>query len=191
MRQCCKLSGSVWTDTLQCSFDISCSESCSGLCQCSFSTALVWMMRFSSLRSLAWKVQCSAAWRCSQKMSSPSILCSRTGINYWPLMKYCTAKKEELWHLCCHTLHLRPCGALGPILLWNWTNWCLEMHPADVLKHSEPFVSILQDIYRTYVFPQEIGFLAAPCYWLVGLCVYPVTSTCTKNMFKARDNSHC
>ncbi len=62
---------SVGTDTLQCSFDISRSESCSGLCRCSFSAALVWMMRLSSLRSLAWKVHRSAAWHSSQKMSSP------------------------------------------------------------------------------------------------------------------------
>ena len=52
----------VNANTLQCS-----SESGSGLCQCSFSTAPVWMMRFSSLRSLAWKVHRSAAWHPSEK----------------------------------------------------------------------------------------------------------------------------
>lgn len=144
------VSSSLRRDTLQCPFEISHSESCSGLCQCSFSIASVWMMRFSSLRSLAWKVHCSAAWHSFffsffflLKMSSPSILWSRSGTNCWPQIKYCTGKKEELWHSCCHAAHLTPCCALGPILLWNWTNWCLEMHPAAVLKHSEQFVSIL------------------------------------------------
>lgn len=56
------VSSSLRRDTLQCPFEISHSESRSGLCQCSFSIASVWMMRFSSLRSLAWKVHCSAAW---------------------------------------------------------------------------------------------------------------------------------
>lgn len=116
-----------------------------------FSTALVRMMRFSPLRSLAWKVRCSAAWHCSQKMSSPSILCWRTGTNCWPQIKYLGVKKKELWHLCCHTVHLGPHCALGPILLQNRTNCCLEMHPAAVLKHREPFVSILRDINKTFI----------------------------------------
>lgn len=40
---------------------------------------------------------------------------------------------------------------LGPGLLWNGTNWCLEMHPAAVLKHSEPFVLILRDVDWTFI----------------------------------------
>lgn len=141
-------------------------------------------------RSLAWKVHCSAAWLCSQKMSSPSILCSRTGTNCWPQIKYCTVKKEELWHLCCHTVHLRPRCAPGPILLWNWTNWCLEMHPAAVLKHSEPFVSILQDINRTFISSAN-AFLSSTVL-LTGraLCYLSSCKYLHKNMFKARDNSH-
>lgn len=84
-------------------------------------------------------------------MSSPSILHSLTGKNCWPQINHWTVRKEELWHLYCHIVHLRLGCALGPILLWNWTNWCPEMHPAAVLKHSEPFESILQDIYWTFV----------------------------------------
>lgn len=44
-----------------------------------------------------------------------------------------------------------PAVLLGSGLLWNGTNWCLEMHPAAVLEHSEPFVLTLQDAYWTFI----------------------------------------
>lgn len=86
-----------------------------------------------------------------KRMSSPSILHLLTGKIFWPQINHWTVRKEELWHLYCHTVHIRQCCALGPILLWNWTNWCPEMHPAAVLKYREPFESILQDTYWTFV----------------------------------------
>lgn len=44
-----------------------------------------------------------------------------------------------------------PAVLLGSGLLWNGTNWCLEMHPAAVLEHSEPFVLTLQDSHWTFI----------------------------------------
>lgn len=155
-------------------------------CQYSFSTATVWMMRFSSLRNLAWKVHRSPF--CSQKMSSPLILCSHSGTNCWLEIKYCTVKKQELWHLCCHIVHLRPCCAPGPILLWNWTKWCLEMHPADVLKHTEPFVSIFQDIYKTFI-SSENRFLSSPMLLTHRvLCCVDRRRVCKKYIYKVKDH---
>ncbi len=184
-------SSSVWTDALRCPFDISCSESCSGLCQCSFSTAPVWMMRFSSLRGV-WREKCTVQQPdyVLRRWALPSMLCLCSGTNCWPQIKCCTVKKEELWHLCCHAVHLRPRCAPGPALLWNWTNWCLEMHPAAVLKHSEPFVSILQDIYRTFISSANVFLSSTVLLTGRALCYLSSCKYLHKNMFKARYNSH-
>ena len=64
------------------------------------------------------------------------------------------------------------------------------MHPAAVLKHSEPFVSILQDIHRTFISPAKLGSeqhraVDSQC----SVLVVQLRALSTRNMFKVGDNS--
>lgn len=141
------VSPSVLTDTVQCS-----SESRSGLClvqllNSSGSDDEIFLVAESGMKSALF----SSLTPFSKGWALPRFCIRSLEKNCWPQINHWTVRKKELWHLYCHIVHVRRCCALGPILLCNWTYWCPEMHPAVVLKYSEPFESILLNIYWTFV----------------------------------------